>query len=53
MGVGVVVHGIYPSVRVAFVGTFPKKKCGDRNRCSVGVQREKGCCFLSQMDDKS
>ena len=41
------------NLRVAFVGTFPKKKCGDGNRCSVGVQREKGCCFLSQMDDKS
>ena len=24
--------------RVAFVGSFPKKKCGDGNRCSVGVQ---------------
>jgi hypothetical protein len=23
------------------------------NRCSVGVQGEEGCCFLSQMDDKS
>ena len=38
---------------VAFVGSFPKKKCGDGNRCSVGVQREEGCCFLSPMDDKS
>jgi hypothetical protein len=39
--------------RVAFVGSFPKKKCGDGNRCSVGVQGEEGCCFLSQMDDNS
>lgn len=39
--------------RVAFVGSFPTKKCGDGNRCSVGVQGEEGCCFLSQMDDKS
>jgi hypothetical protein len=39
--------------RVAFVGSFPTKKCGDVNRCSVGVQGEEGCCFLSQMDDKS
>ena len=38
--------------RVAFVGSFPKKKC-DGNRCSVVVQGEEGCCFLSQMDDKS
>jgi hypothetical protein len=27
--------------RVAFVGSFPKKKCGDGNRCSVGVQGER------------
>jgi hypothetical protein len=39
--------------RVAFVGIFPTKKCGDGNRCSVDVQGEEGCCFLSQMDDKS
>ena len=39
--------------RVAFVGNFPTKKCGDGNRCLVGVQGEEGCCFLSQMDDKS
>ena len=45
--------------RVAFMGSFPTKKCGDGNRCSVGVQGEEGCCFgllfffLSQMDDKS
>ena len=38
--------------RVAFVGSFPTKKCGDGNRCSVGVLGEEGCCFLSQMDDK-
>jgi hypothetical protein len=23
--------------RVAFVDSFPKKKCGDGNRCSMGV----------------
>jgi hypothetical protein len=34
------------------VGSFPTKKCGDGNRCSVGVLGEEGCCFLSQMDDK-
>ena len=39
--------------RVALEGSFSKKKCGDGNRCSVGVQGEEGCCFLSQMDDKS
>ena len=39
--------------RVAFMGSFPTKKCGDGNRCSVGVQGEEGCCFLSLMDDKS
>ena len=39
--------------RVAFVGNLPTKKCGDGNRCLVGVQGEEGCCFLSQMDDKS
>jgi hypothetical protein len=44
--------------RVAFMGSFPTKKCGDGNRCSVGVQGEEGCCFcfvyfLSQMNDKS
>ena len=39
--------------KVALVGSFSKKKCGEGNRCSVGVQGEKGCCFLSQMDDKS
>ena len=39
--------------RVAFVGIFPTKKCGDGNRCSVGVQKEEGCCLLSQMDNKS
>jgi hypothetical protein len=39
--------------RVALVGSFAKKKCGDGNRCSVGVQGEERCCFLSQMDDKS
>jgi hypothetical protein len=39
--------------KVAFVGSFPTKKSGDGNRCSVGVQGEEGCCFLSQMDDKS
>jgi hypothetical protein len=39
--------------RVAFVGIFLTKKCGDGNRCSVDVQGEEGCCFLSQMDDKS
>ena len=40
--------------RVALEGSFSKKKCGDGNRCSVGVQGEEVCClFLSQMDDKS
>ena len=39
--------------RVALVVSFPTKKCGDGNRCSVSVQREEGCCLLSQMDDKS
>ena len=39
--------------RVALVGSFAKKKCGDGNRCSVGVQGDERCCFLSQMDDKS
>ena len=39
--------------RVAFVGSFPTKKCDDGNRCSVSAQREEGCCFLSQMDHKS
>ena len=40
--------------RVAFMGSFPSRKCGDGNRCSVGVQGKEGCClFLSQMDDKS
>ena len=32
--------------RVAFMGSFPTKKCGDGNRCSVGVQGEEGCCFF-------
>ena len=32
--------------RVAFMGSFPTKKCGDGNRCSVGVQGEEGCCFV-------
>ena len=45
---------VSPNFRVAFVGSFPTKKCGDGNRCSVGVQGKEGCClFLSQMDDKS
>ena len=39
--------------RVALVGSFSKKKCGNGNRRSLGVQGEEGCCFLSQMDDKS
>jgi hypothetical protein len=28
--------------RVAFMGSFPTKKCGDGNRCSVG----EGCWFF-------
>ena len=39
--------------RFAFVGSFPPKKCGDENRSLVGFQGEEGCCFISQMDDKS
>jgi hypothetical protein len=31
--------------RVVFMGSFPTKKCGDGNWCSVGVQGEEGCCF--------
>jgi hypothetical protein len=44
---------VSPNFRVAFVGSFPTKKCGDGNRCSVGVLGEERCCFLSLMDDKS
>ena len=32
--------------RVAFMGSFPTKKCGDGNRCSLGVQGEEGCFFV-------
>jgi hypothetical protein len=44
---------VSPNFRIAFVGSFPTKKCGDGNRCSVVVLGEERCCFLSQMDDKS
>ena len=50
-------YKVVPSnFRVAFMGSFPTKKCGDGNRCSVGVQWEEGYCFcfvyfLSQMND--
>jgi hypothetical protein len=46
-------EAVSSNFRVAFVGIFPTKKCGDGNRCSVDVKGEEGCCFLSQMDDKS
>jgi hypothetical protein len=49
----VVYKAVSSNFRVAFVGIFLTKKCGDGNRCSVDVQGEEGCCFLSQMDDKS
>ena len=38
--------------RVALEGSFSKKKCGDGNRCSVGVQGEEGCCLVSRFHAK-
>ena len=42
----IIYKAVSSNFMVAFVGSFPTKKCGDGNRCSVGVQGEEGWFFF-------